>query len=213
MWHPEGSQRPHPGHEGGLRNNSRGLQPGGCWATTNIISIIERGCMRIGIKRANPVSRSPTAQADASAAAAWAQPSAELIAVAALLALAVLVATWFSQPSLRISAAEPAASRYLSGFWAVEHTDEGSFRWSQTDATIRLFGLEQRAPVLFQARLSASRKPGQPLAQLTDRGRQSVNALPDPARVASLHDAAAGAAARCRRARDQAAQPGRATPR
>ena len=122
--------------------------------------------MRIGIKRTNPVSRSPTAQANALAARTWATLSAELIAVAALLALAVLVATWFSQPSLRISAADAAAARYLAGFWTVEHNDEGSFRWSQTDATIRLFGLEQRAPVLFQARLSASRQPGQPLAQL-----------------------------------------------
>jgi hypothetical protein len=122
--------------------------------------------MRIGIKRTNPVSHAPTAQANALAARTWATLSAELIAVAALLALAVLVATWFSQPSLRISAADAAASRYLAGFWTVEHNDEGSFRWSQTDATIRLFGLEQRAPVLFQARLSASRQPGQPLAQL-----------------------------------------------
>ncbi|MEO7913094.1 MAG: glycosyltransferase family 39 protein, partial [Roseiflexaceae bacterium] len=32
---------------------------------------------------------------------------------------------------------------------------------------IRLFGLEQRAPVLFQARLSAARAPGLPLTQLT----------------------------------------------
>src|SRR4051812_16090404 len=107
--------------------------------------------MRIGIKCPNPVSRSPTAQADASASAIWALPSAELIAVAALLAMAMLVATWFSQPSLRMSAAAAAASRYLSGFWEVEHTDEGSFRWSHPSATIRLFGLEQRAPVLFQA--------------------------------------------------------------
>jgi 4-amino-4-deoxy-L-arabinose transferase-like glycosyltransferase len=123
--------------------------------------------MRIGIKRANPISRSPTAQARASAAAILATRSAELMAVAALLALAMLVATWISQPVLRISAAETTASRYMSGFWEVEHTDANSFRWSQTDAAIRLFGLEQRAPVLFQARLSATRSPGQPLAQLT----------------------------------------------
>jgi len=104
---------------------------------------------------------------DASATATWATPSAELIGVAALLALVVCVATWFSQPSLRMSAAVPAASRYLSGFWEVEHTDEGGFRWSRSSAAIRLFGLEQRASVLLQARLSASRKPGLPLAQLT----------------------------------------------
>jgi 4-amino-4-deoxy-L-arabinose transferase-like glycosyltransferase len=122
--------------------------------------------MRIGIKRTHPVSRLPTALADV-VASAWASPAAELIAVAALLTLAVLVATWFSLPALRISAADPAASRYLSGFWDVEHTDTASFRWSRAEAAIRLFGLEQRAPVLFQARLSASRQPGQPLAQLT----------------------------------------------
>src|SRR5437763_13088171 len=107
--------------------------------------------MRIGIKRTNPVSRSPAALADV-APSAWAVPAAELIAVALLLALSVLVATWFSQPSLRIIAGDTAAARYLSGFWDVEHTSEGSFRWSQTDAAIRLFGLEQCAPVLFQAR-------------------------------------------------------------
>src|SRR6188768_3727693 len=106
--------------------------------------------MRIGIKRANPISRSPSAQARASAATIWATRSAELMAVAALLALAVLLAIWISQPGLRISAAETTASRYLSGFWEVEHTDANRFRWSQTDAAIRLFGLEQRAPVLFQ---------------------------------------------------------------
>src|SRR6266540_4865117 len=123
--------------------------------------------MRNGINRANAVSRSLTMRVDASATATWATPSAELIGVAALLALVVCVATWFSQPSLRMSAAVPAASRYLSGFWEVEHTDEGGFRWSRSSAAIRLFGLEQRASVLLQARLSASRKPGLPLAQLT----------------------------------------------
>ncbi len=123
--------------------------------------------MRIGIKRANPVSRSPTAPADTPAVATtWAAFLAELLGVAALLALTVLIATWFSQPSLRMSAAEASATRYLSGFWAVEHTDASSFRWSQTDATIRLFGLEQRAPVFFQAHLSASRPQGLPLVQL-----------------------------------------------
>src|SRR4051812_9911343 len=123
--------------------------------------------MMNGINRVNTVSRSPTTQAAASTIATWAPPSIELIGVAALLALAVLIATWFSQASLHISAAEPAAARYLSGFWEVEHTDAGSFRWSRPSATIRLFGLEQRAPVLFQARLSASRKAGLPVAQLT----------------------------------------------
>ncbi|MDQ2999055.1 MAG: hypothetical protein M3R61_18645, partial [Chloroflexota bacterium] len=123
--------------------------------------------MRNGINRANAVSRSPAAPVAAVAAAAWATPVAELLGGAALLALAVFVATWFSQPSLRMSAADAEASRYLAGFWEVEQADDVSFRWSHSSATIQLFGLEQHAPVLFQARLSASRAPGLPLTQLT----------------------------------------------
>jgi len=122
--------------------------------------------MRNGINRATAVSRSPTAPGTA-ATATWATPAAELLGVAALLALAIIIATWFSQPSLRMSAADPTAARYLGGFWEIEHTDDIDFRWSHSSATIQLFGLEQRAPVLFQARLSASRAPGLPLAQLT----------------------------------------------
>src|SRR5215213_11441744 len=122
--------------------------------------------MRNGINRANAVSRSPAAPVSAVAAAAWATPFAELLGVAALLALAVFVATWFSQPSLRMNAADATASRYLAGFWEVEQANDVSFRWSRSSATIQLFGLEQRAPVLFQARLSASRAPGLPLTQL-----------------------------------------------
>jgi 4-amino-4-deoxy-L-arabinose transferase-like glycosyltransferase len=149
------------------------------------------------VNHANAISRSLGRQADASATATWAQPAVELIGVVLLLALAVLTATWFSRPTLRISAAEAAASHYLSGFWDVEHTGADSFRWSQADATIRLFGLEQRAPVLFQARLSASRPPGAPEAQLTiDSGaapirfqirrewRRYMTLLPAPARGA-----------------------------
>jgi 4-amino-4-deoxy-L-arabinose transferase-like glycosyltransferase len=85
----------------------------------------------------------------------------------ALLALAIFGATWFSQPSLKLSAADATASRYLAGFWTVEQAGDVSFRWSRSSASIQLFGLEQRAPVLFQARLSASRAPGLPLTQLT----------------------------------------------
>src|SRR5215213_2793096 len=123
--------------------------------------------MRNEINRANAVSRSPTAKVDTAATATLATPAAELIGVAVLLTLTVLIATWFSQPSLRMNATMPAASRYLAGFWQIEHSDNVSFRWSRSSAVIQLFGLEQRAPILFQAHLSASRKPGLPLAQLT----------------------------------------------
>jgi len=127
---------------------------------------------------------------------AWRIRLAEPLAVASLLALVISVATWFSHPLLRVRAAESEAPRYLAGFWEIERTAEERFRWSQLDATIRLFGLEQRAPVLFQARLSAARKPGLPLVQLTIGGemplrfpiqrewRRYMVLLPAPARGA-----------------------------
>jgi 4-amino-4-deoxy-L-arabinose transferase-like glycosyltransferase len=148
------------------------------------------------MEQAAPITAVAITQAERSSRAAWRAQLAEPIAVAALLALAVLVGTWFSQPLLRVRADSAAAARYLSGFWVAERNDEGGFRWSQTNAAIRLFGLEQRAPVLFQARLSASRKPGLPLAQLTIGGetplrfpirrewRRYMMLLPAPARGA-----------------------------
>src|SRR4051794_9889354 len=87
----------------------------------------------------------------------------ELLAVVAVLCLAVVVATAISRPAIRTGATAPDGSPYLSGFWPRERGAEGVFRWSHTDAALRLFGLEQRAPVLLQARMSAARKPGQPL--------------------------------------------------
>src|SRR5690349_2970750 len=77
--------------------------------------------------------------------AAWASRPAEMIAVAVSVAALVIAATWIGQPELRVRAASSDALRYLSGFWDIERNDAGSFRWSQTDATIRLFGLEQQA--------------------------------------------------------------------
>ncbi|HEU5099866.1 MAG TPA: glycosyltransferase family 39 protein, partial [Roseiflexaceae bacterium] len=121
---------------------------------------------------------------------------AEALVVAAMFALVVVFATWFSHPLIRVRAAEPQASRYLAGFYAIEHTAEERFRWSQLDSTIRLFGMEQRGPLLFQARLSGSRKPGLPLVQLTIGGetptrfpiqrewRRYMALLPAPARGA-----------------------------
>jgi 4-amino-4-deoxy-L-arabinose transferase-like glycosyltransferase len=147
------------------------------------------------MKQAAPMTAIAATQARR-AHAAWQIRLAETLAVAALLALAVLVATWFSHPLIRVRAAEPQASRYLAGFYEIERTTAERFRWSQLDSTIRLFGMEQRAPVLFQARLSASRKPGQPLAQLTIGGdtpirfpiqrewRHYMALLPAPARRA-----------------------------
>jgi 4-amino-4-deoxy-L-arabinose transferase-like glycosyltransferase len=101
-----------------------------------------------------------------------------MIAVAVSVAVLVIAATWIGQPELRVRAASSDALRYLSGFWDVERNDTGSFRWSQTDATIRLFGLEQQAPLLWQARMSATRKAGLPLVQLTVAGTEAPLQFP-----------------------------------
>src|SRR5262245_53884993 len=91
----------------------------------------------------------------------------ELIVVVSLIIAILVVATWVSRPQLDVTVSSQDAQHYLADFWPQESNGTDSYRWSHTDATVRLFGVEQRAPLLVRARLSASRKPDQPLAQLT----------------------------------------------
>lgn len=98
----------------------------------------------------------------------------ELLALAALLALVVVAATWAARPQLHVEADSAGAPRYLVGFWPVEQNATESFRWSGVDSALSLFGFEQRAPALVRLRLTSVREPGQPPAQLTIGGSQQT---------------------------------------
>jgi 4-amino-4-deoxy-L-arabinose transferase-like glycosyltransferase len=97
----------------------------------------------------------------------------ELLSLATLMTVVVVAATWVARPQLRIMADSAEASRLLVGFWPVERNEHGAFRWSQAEAGLRLFGFEQRAPVIIRAHLTTVREPGQPPAQLTIGDTQS----------------------------------------
>src|SRR5262245_49134962 len=94
----------------------------------------------------------------------------ELIGVAAALALVAVVATWIGRPQLRVQAASDDLPRAIDGLGPLEHNEQGTYRWSGAEATLRLFGFEQRAPVIVRARLSARREPGQAPAQVSIAG-------------------------------------------
>ena len=100
----------------------------------------------------------------------WRRWLVELVAASLLAALIVCAAVALARPELRLSAADPGARRALGMFWAQEQNASEVYRWAQPDARLRLFGFEQRAPVLVRMRLSASRPADQPLVPLTVPG-------------------------------------------
>lgn len=102
----------------------------------------------------------------------------EVAVVAALCAFVVCVAIGWSQPQVQVRAGASDALRYLGWFWLPEQSDTTTFRWSHEDALVRLFGLEQSAPVVVFARMSASRKLGLPLVRLTLSGTRVAVSFP-----------------------------------
>ena len=88
----------------------------------------------------------------------------ESLGLAAAIVLIVSVATALAQPRAYAQAGASDALRSISGFWDVEENAQGSYRWSRQDAQLRLFGFEQRAPVLLTLQISAARPTGQPPA-------------------------------------------------
>lgn len=99
--------------------------------------------------------------------APWRAWLADLLLLSALVAGIVAAAVWLARPELSIRASDDTARRYLGSFWAEEHNQTDTYRWAQPEAALRLFGFEQRGPLLLRVRLSASRPAGQPLVQLT----------------------------------------------
>jgi hypothetical protein len=92
-----------------------------------------------------------------------------LICLATLAALAAGLLLAPSQLSLR--ADDPALDVYLSDFRGLERNQTASFRWSMRRAALLLPGLERHA-LLLDMRLSSSRPPDAPRADLTlVRGR------------------------------------------
>jgi 4-amino-4-deoxy-L-arabinose transferase-like glycosyltransferase len=87
--------------------------------------------------------------------------------VAALIVAIVIAATWVAQPHLRTWAAGSDVNRALVGFWPAEQNGFDTFRWSHTDAALRLFGFEQQAPVEVRLRLTVVAKPDQSPTRLT----------------------------------------------
>ena len=97
----------------------------------------------------------------------------DTLIIAALIAAIVLAATWVMQPRLRTQAEANDSNRVLVGFWPAEQNGADTFRWSRTDAAVRLFGFEQQAPVALRLRLTAVRQPkcaGRALRSLPRRG-------------------------------------------
>jgi 4-amino-4-deoxy-L-arabinose transferase-like glycosyltransferase len=107
----------------------------------------------------------------------WLSTVFELLGLAALISIVVVVATWVAHPRLLVIAASQDATRSLVGFGPIEHNGPEIFRWSQTSAGLRMFGFEQRAPVLIHARLTTVRESGQPPARLTISNGQSQVSL------------------------------------
>jgi 4-amino-4-deoxy-L-arabinose transferase-like glycosyltransferase len=100
-------------------------------------------------------------------------------ALAIALGLLFAIAASFSVPRLFVAVTdEVAASRTLQDFHALEQSDTTAFRWSRPAATLRLFGMEQRGPLLLELRLSATRAPDEPLVQLTLDAGQPLPPLP-----------------------------------
>lgn len=91
----------------------------------------------------------------------------ELLPLAAALAGIFTIGIWLARPQLTVAAADTDARRTLGGFWALERNATDSFRWARPEAALRLFGFEQRAPLLVRVRLSAARPADQPLVRLT----------------------------------------------
>lgn len=84
------------------------------------------------------------------------------------LQVCVIVATLalgaaFAPATLRFDVADPAATRYLSGFSAAESNERERFRWSERDAALRLFGLTRR-PLIAEIRMVSPRPPDAPVA-------------------------------------------------
>lgn len=97
----------------------------------------------------------------------WRRWLIDLLAVSLLVALIVCGAVALARPEVRLSAADADARRTLGMFWAQEHNDSEVYRWAQPASRLRLFGFEQRAPLLLRMRVSASRPADQPLVPLT----------------------------------------------
>ena len=118
----------------------------------------------------------------------------EFILPACLAALLIIGGTCVAQPRMRTAAADSNATRALANFFPIEQNSTDVFRWSRWEATLRLWGFEQSAPIVVRMRLSAQREPGQPPAMLTVAGagaavpitspgwRRYMFALPPPAR-------------------------------
>lgn len=98
---------------------------------------------------------------------AWRTWLLDLALLGVAVAAIIIAATWLARPTLTIQAADADARRYLGAFWAKEQNATDTYRWAQPDAQLRLFGFEQRGPLLVRVRLSASRPANQPLVQLT----------------------------------------------
>jgi 4-amino-4-deoxy-L-arabinose transferase-like glycosyltransferase len=103
----------------------------------------------------------------------WRSRLFELLGLTALISIVVVAATWISHPRLRIIAASEDATRSLVNFWPIEQNEQEIFRWSQASAGLRLFGFEQRGPVLIHARLTTVREAGSAPARLTISNGQS----------------------------------------
>src|SRR5215210_2843824 len=99
---------------------------------------------------------------------------ADTLILATLIATIVLAATWVAQPRLRTQAAANDSNRTLVSFWPAEQNGADTFRWSRTDSALRLFGFEQRAPVVLRLQLTAVREPGQSPALLTVGGTDQL---------------------------------------
>jgi 4-amino-4-deoxy-L-arabinose transferase-like glycosyltransferase len=102
----------------------------------------------------------------------------DLLLLGIVITLIVSSAIWVSNPNITVAANSSNARRFLGSFWSQEQNESDIYRWAQPDAAIRLFGFEQRAPLLIGLRLSASRPLDQPLVRLTISGAGSPLELP-----------------------------------
>ena len=104
-------------------------------------------------------TRSPHASAQPASIVTARHRTAWAWALACLMVAALAASFAFVPATLRFNAADPAAARYLVAFSATESNERESFRWSERDATLRLFGLTRR-PLIVELRLASPRPSG-----------------------------------------------------
>lgn len=104
-------------------------------------------------------TRSPHASAQPTPIVAARRRAVRAWALALLMVVALAAGFALASATLRFSAADPAAARYLVGFSAAESNERESFRWSERDAALRLFGLTRR-PLIMELRLASPRPAG-----------------------------------------------------